>query len=87
MIFLIGMVLKRLGHDIGRSNMANWIVRLDDVFKPLINLMREQQNTGHSIQADETRIRVLKQTGKTVQSDKWMWVTRGVHRSNSVSGG
>jgi transposase len=57
--------------------MANWIIRLDDVFKPLINLMREQQNLGHYIQADETRIQVLKETGKTAQSDKWMWVTRG----------
>ena len=70
-------MIKRLGHDIDRSNMAHWVVRLENVFKPLINLMREQQNTGGYIQADETRIQVLKQTGKTVQSDQWMWVTRG----------
>ena len=70
-------MIKRLGHDIGRSNMAHWVVRLENVFKPLINLMREQQNAGGYIQADETRIQVLKQTGKTAQSDKWMWVTRG----------
>ena len=70
-------MLARLGHEIGRNNMANWIIRLDDVFKPLINLMREQQNLGCYIQADETRIQVLKETGKTAQSDKWMWVTRG----------
>ena len=76
-LYRLDGMLKRLGHDIGRSNMANWIVRLDDVFKPLINLMREQQNTGNYIQADETRIQVLKETGKTVQSNKWMWVTRG----------
>jgi len=26
---------------------------------------------------DERRIQVLKEDGKTAQSDKWMWVTRG----------
>ncbi|WP_316247128.1 hypothetical protein [Marinomonas sp. IMCC 4694] len=31
--------------------MANWIIRLDEVFKPLINLMREQQNLGQYSQA------------------------------------
>jgi len=29
------------------------------------------------LQADETRLQVLKEDGKTAQSDKWMWVTRG----------
>ena len=76
-LYRLDGMLARLGHEIGRNNMANWIIRLDDVFKPLINLMREQQNLGHYIQADETRIQVLKETGKTAQSDKWMWVTRG----------
>ncbi|MCL1488073.1 MAG: IS66 family transposase [Marinobacter sp.] len=44
---------------------------------PLIHLMREVQNSSDYLQADETRIQVLKEDGKTAQSDKWMWVTRG----------
>lgn len=70
-------ILKRYGGDISRSNMANWIVRLQDVFQPLINLIREVQLEGSYLQADETRLRVLKEAGKTAQSDKWMWVIRG----------
>ena len=70
-------MLKRLGHEVSRTSMANWIIRLDDVFKPLINLMREVQNSSDYLQADETRIQVLKEDGKTAQSDKWMWVTWG----------
>ena len=70
-------MLKRYGGDISRSNMANWIVRLQGVFQPLINLIREVQLEGNYLQADETRIQVLKETGKTAQSDKWMWVIRG----------
>ena len=57
--------------------MANWVIRLDEVFHPLIKLAREQQNQGNYIQADETRIQVLDEAGKSRQSDKWMWVTRG----------
>jgi len=70
-------ILKRHGAEISRSSMAHWIVRLDDVFKPLIQLMREIQNGGGYLQADETRMYVLKEPGKNAQSDKWMWVIRG----------
>ncbi|WP_419604641.1 IS66 family transposase, partial [Thiolapillus sp.] len=70
-------ILKRHGGQISRTTMANWIIRLDDVFKPLINLLREQQLDGDYLQADETRLQVLKESGKSAQSDKWMWVIRG----------
>ena len=70
-------ILKREGHGVSRSVIANWIIRLEDVLKPLINLMREEQNAYCYLQADETRIQVLKEDGKTAQSQKWMWVTRG----------
>ncbi|MCB1512799.1 MAG: transposase, partial [Hyphomicrobiaceae bacterium] len=33
-------MLKRLGHEVSRTSMAHWIVRLEEVFRPLINLMR-----------------------------------------------
>ena len=70
-------ILKRYGHAVSRSNMAHWMIRLEDVLKPLMTLMRESQNASDYLQMDETRIQVLKEDGKTAQSDKWMWVTRG----------
>ncbi|RLQ20128.1 IS66 family transposase, partial [Seongchinamella sediminis] len=70
-------ILKREGHGVSRSVMANWIIRLEDVFRPLMNLLREEQNSYRYLQADETRIQVLKEDGKTAQAQKWMWVTRG----------
>ena len=70
-------ILKREGNEVSRSVMANWIIRLEDVFRPLINLIREEQNSYSYLQADETPIQVLKADGKTAQSTKWMWVTRG----------
>jgi transposase len=70
-------ILKRYGGAITRTTMANWIIRLDDVFKPLIQLMREHQLDGDYLQADETRLQVLKETGKVATSDSWMWLIRG----------
>jgi len=76
-LYRLEKLFKRLGHPLDRSQMAHWIVRLDHVLKPLITLIRESQNGYDYLQADETRIQVLKEDGKTAQSDKWMWVTCG----------
>jgi transposase len=70
-------ILKRSGADLNRSSMAQWIIRLSETFKPLINHLRDIQNSSNYLQADETRLQVLKEPGKTAQSDKWMWVIRG----------
>lgn len=76
-LYRLEQMFKRLGQEVSRTSMAHWIIRLDEVFQPLINLLREEQNHATYLQADETRIQVLKEEGKTAQSDKWMWVTRG----------
>lgn len=76
-LYRLEQMFKRLGQEVSRTSMAHWIIRLDEVFQPLMNLLREEQNLAAYLQADETRIQVLKEEGKTAQSDKWMWVTRG----------
>jgi transposase len=82
--YLYGMPLYRqeskfkgLGQPIYRNNMAQWCIRCADAAKPILQLIREVQNSGNYLQADETRLQVLKEDGKTAQSDKWMWVIRG----------
>jgi transposase len=71
-LYRLENILKRYGGAITRTTMANWIIRLDNVFKPLINLMREHQLQSDYLQADETRVQVLKETGKVATSDSWM---------------
>jgi len=82
--YLYGMPLYRqeskfkgLGQPIYRNNMAQWCMRFADAAKPLLHLMREVQNSSNYLQADETRLQVLKEDGKKAESDKWIWVTRG----------
>jgi transposase/uncharacterized coiled-coil protein SlyX len=76
-LYRLERILERYGGSISRTTMANWIIRLDEVFRPLIKLLREYQLGGDYLQADETRIQVLKEDGKVATSDKWMWLVRG----------
>lgn len=70
-------IFKRLGYEIRRGTMARWVIDLLPSVTPLLKLYRDTQNSAVYLQADETRIQVLNEKGKTAQSDKWMWVTRG----------
>jgi len=76
-LYRLEKILARYGGSMTRTAMAGWLIRLNDVFMPLINLMREHQLSGTYLQADETRLQVLKEPGKSATSDKWMWVVRG----------
>jgi len=70
-------ILARYGGELSRATLANWIIALARQLQPLVNLMREHQNAGKLIRADETRIQVLKEPGRPATSDKFMWVTLG----------
>lgn len=70
-------ILDRYGGSMTRTAMANWVIRLEAVFRPVLNLLKEVQLEADYLQADETRLQVLKETGKVATSDKWMWVVRG----------
>ena len=70
-------IFSRYGGSITRATMANWLIRLSLQLQAIINLMRDHQREGFITQADETRIQVLKETTKSINSDKYMWVTLG----------
>ena len=76
-LYRLEKIFKRYGATLSRTTMAHWIIGLGGVFKPLIELIRAHQVSGDYLQADETRIQVLKETGKVATSDKWMRVVRG----------
>ena len=70
-------IFARYGGSVTRTTMANWLMRLSRQLQGLINLMYDHQRTGRVINADETRIQVLKEPSKSITSDKYMWVTLG----------
>lgn len=76
-LYRLENIIKRYGGEISRTSMANWVIKLALQLQPLINLMREHQLGYDYLHMDETRIKVLKEPGKSPTCDKWMWVSRG----------
>ena len=65
----------RDGFDLSRATMANWMIKVAEKWlKPLCKLMKKQLLAGSVVYADETVVQVLKEDGKTPQSDSRMWV-------------
>ncbi len=76
-LYRLEKIISRYGGEISRATLANWVIALAGQLQPLINLLREHQHSGALIQADETRIKVLKEPDSVATSDKQMWVTLG----------
>jgi transposase len=70
-------ILQRIGVDIPRSTLANWMIRAGQLLQPLINLLRDHLLAYDIVQMDETTVQVLKEPGKTAQSKSYLWVQRG----------
>jgi transposase len=52
-------ILQRLGVDLARATLANWMIRAGELIQPLINLMCEQLLVCDCLQMDETTVQVL----------------------------
>lgn len=70
-------ILQRIGVDLPRATLANWMVRAGQLIQPLINLMRDRLLAHDVIQMDETTVQVLKESGKAAQSKSYLWLQRG----------
>jgi len=68
---------KRLGLRLPRQNMANWLIYVHKKYlQPIYDTMKAQLLAHQVLHADETVVQVLKEPGKTPQSDSRMWVYR-----------
>ena len=70
-------MFARIGVDLGRGTMANWMIRTGELVIPLINLMHEAQLGYDVLQMDETTVQVLKEEGRAAEAKSRMWVRRG----------
>ncbi len=67
-------MFKRIGIELDRTNMANWMVKCGELVQPLINLLIEHLHQQPCIHMDETTLQVLEEPGKPAQSKSYMWV-------------
>ena len=67
-------MFKRIGIELDRTNLANWMVRCGELAQPLINLLIEHLHQQPCLHLDETTLQVLEEPGKTAQSKSYMWI-------------
>lgn len=70
-------MLARIGVELPRATLAQWMMKLGEAVLPLINLMREQMLAYDLIQMDETTVQVLKEPGRAPSATSYFWVQRG----------
>ncbi len=83
-LYRLETMFARIGIELPRATMANWMIRTGDLILPLINLMQEVQLGYNMLQMDETTLQVLKEKGRAATSKSYMWVTRGGPPSSPV---
>jgi transposase len=70
-------IFARLGIELSRATMANWLVQVAQRCSPLIELLEHEIRGGPVIQMDETPLQVLKEPGRANTSKSYMWVFCG----------
>lgn len=67
-------IFKRLGIQLDRSNLANWMIKSGELVQPLINLLQDHLLARSLVHMDETTVQVLNEPDKKAQSKSYMWL-------------
>jgi transposase len=67
-------IFKRIGIELDRTTLANWMIKMGALVQPLINRLSEFVNEQSVLHMDETPLQVLNEPNKTAQSKSYMWV-------------
>ena len=67
-------MFKRIGIELNRSNLANWMVKVGDLVQPLIDHLKHHLQQQSVLHMDETTLQVLDEPGKSAQSKSYMWL-------------
>ena len=70
-------ILQRIGVELPRATLANWMIKAGHLVQPLINLLQDRLLSYDILQMDETTVQVLKESGKKAQSKSYLWLQRG----------
>lgn len=73
---------SRLGIEISRTNMCNWLISASRKCQDLLDLMWNEVRSGPFIQMDETGMQVLKEPGRPAESKGYMFVTIGYTKNH-----
>ena len=69
-------ILKRIGAEISRATLAQWMIRCAELLEPIYQALHKQLVEQSQLHADETTNQVLKEPGRAPQSNSYLWVYR-----------
>ena len=69
-------MFKRIGVELQRHTLANWMIQCGQLIQPLINAISERIREQSVIHIDETTVQVLKAEPHQAQKKRYMWVQR-----------
>jgi transposase len=69
--------LQRIGIDIPRTTLSQWVIKCAKLLQPLANLLEDEILNHDVAYADETTIQVLKEPNKKAQSKSYLWLYSG----------
>jgi len=67
-------IWQRIGVDIRRATLCNWVLKCGELVSPLINLLKQSITSDDYLHADETPVQVLDEEGRPASSKSYMWV-------------
>lgn len=70
-------IFERVGIELSRTTMANWMIAVGRLVQPMIHLLRDEMLAYDIIQCDETRCQVLKEPNRAPQTQSYLWAQRG----------
>ncbi|MTI11735.1 IS66 family transposase, partial [Sansalvadorimonas verongulae] len=69
-------ILNRMGVEIRRTTMAEWMIRVSQLLKPLYKALQQHLIKQPALQADETPVQVLNEPDRDAQNKSYMWLYR-----------
>lgn len=76
-------ILKRMSIEISRASMAEWMIKVSALLKPLYDALQKALVSQPGIQADETPLQVLDEPERSPQDKSYMWVYRTIGQLGS----
>jgi transposase len=76
-LYRLSGILERYHIDLSRQTLSESVLKVAEKIQPLIEHLRHHLLGYPLLHMDETPVQVLKEPGRTAQSQSYMWVQRG----------
>ena len=76
-LYRLSKIFQRSGIDLGRGTMSNWMIKVANILKPMLDEFKKIVFTHPVINIDETSLQVLHEPDRKPQNKSYMWIMSG----------